>query len=251
MGHSRPDPLVINIGYSLGNGLVRNSGWRYNLPVDWVGILYYAIGLTQLIYWVLMYFTNHLVPKGGLDCRYPVKRYFRAKFPWKIAIPVALGFIMVSATLPLVERAIPNRYEGTGLEQILTSLNVQGAARTWFHSSGDQSYLQQKCRSDRSGFVSALLRCHKGENETGWPEHVPTDLNRFGFYVAGEERAFILLPMDEAPANFPNASDVFVLGCREPRYILADRVVVLVDPPVMLPDSRSPLASCSTGTQPE
>jgi hypothetical protein len=217
--------------------------------------LYYAIGLAQLIYWVLMYLANRLIPKGGAGLPLPgEERYFQAKFPWKIAMPVALGFIMVSAFLSIVEQAIPNRYESIGLEQILTSLNEQG----WLQEPGFtraeiQSFLQQEnaVALIGRGLYPRYFAAHKGENETGWPEHVPTDLNRFGFHLAGEERAFIWLPMDKAPAYFPNASDVFVLGCREPRYILADRVVVLADPPVMLSSPHNRLANCSALDQPE
>ena len=44
-------PLIINLAYTLGNGLARNSGGRYNLPVDWVGYFYITLGIFQLFYW--------------------------------------------------------------------------------------------------------------------------------------------------------------------------------------------------------
>lgn len=248
-------PLVINIGYSLGNGLVRNSGWRYNLPVDWVGILYYSIGLAQLLFWVLAYLANRLIPRGGAGLPQPGEElYYRERFPWKVAIPIALAFFAVSATLPVMERAIPNRYANMSLEHVLTSLEEQGwLGQTGLTRSEIQSYLGQEgaVALIGRGLYPRFFDAHRGENETGWPERVPTDVSRLGFHLAGEERAFIFLPMNEAPSYFPNASDVLVLGCLEARYILADRVVILADPSIALPDSHAPLASCSPATQTE
>ena len=44
------------------NALVRNSGGRYILPIDWVGIFYYSIGLGQLTLWVVAYFRESELP---------------------------------------------------------------------------------------------------------------------------------------------------------------------------------------------
>lgn len=42
-------PLVIQLSYNGANALVRTSGWRYLTPTEWVMILYYGLGLLQLI----------------------------------------------------------------------------------------------------------------------------------------------------------------------------------------------------------
>ncbi|RMD61519.1 hypothetical protein D6833_08125, partial [Candidatus Parcubacteria bacterium] len=42
-------PLFIQVGYSLSNAVVRNSGWRFILPVEWVTYFYLAVGLMEVL----------------------------------------------------------------------------------------------------------------------------------------------------------------------------------------------------------
>jgi hypothetical protein len=42
-------PLGFSLGYSLANGIARFSGWRYDLPADWVAYFYFALGAAELL----------------------------------------------------------------------------------------------------------------------------------------------------------------------------------------------------------
>jgi hypothetical protein len=44
-------PLAVVAAYLLMHALVRNSGGRYILPVDWASVVYYAMGITHLTLW--------------------------------------------------------------------------------------------------------------------------------------------------------------------------------------------------------
>ncbi len=55
-------PIWLNLCYALGNSLFRSSGWRFNLPVDWVGLFYFGLGLVQTITWGAMFFANRVLP---------------------------------------------------------------------------------------------------------------------------------------------------------------------------------------------
>ncbi|MCB2180353.1 hypothetical protein KQH54_04585 [bacterium] len=43
-------PLMIHLSYNGANALVRTSGWRYLIPTDWALLLYYGIGLIQILW---------------------------------------------------------------------------------------------------------------------------------------------------------------------------------------------------------
>ncbi len=45
-------PLVIHLSYNFANALVRTSGWRYLIPTEWVPMLYYVLGVFQIV-WML------------------------------------------------------------------------------------------------------------------------------------------------------------------------------------------------------
>ncbi len=42
-------PLAFSLGYSMANGLARFSGWRYDLPADWISYFYFGIGVAEIL----------------------------------------------------------------------------------------------------------------------------------------------------------------------------------------------------------
>ena len=42
-------PLAFALGYALANGIGRFSGWRYDLPADWVAYFYLGIGAAEIL----------------------------------------------------------------------------------------------------------------------------------------------------------------------------------------------------------
>ena len=42
-------PLGFNVGYTLATAVGRFSGWRYDLPADWVPYFYFAVGFVELL----------------------------------------------------------------------------------------------------------------------------------------------------------------------------------------------------------
>ena len=84
-------PLVINLSYTLGNGLARNSSGRYNLPVDWVGYFYLVIGITQLVVWFLAGFGQ----QQDIELTQNDDKSTRGKFSWKRGIALCTGFVAI------------------------------------------------------------------------------------------------------------------------------------------------------------
>ena len=41
--------LGFNVGYTLATAVGRFSGWRYDLPADWVPYFYFAVGFVELL----------------------------------------------------------------------------------------------------------------------------------------------------------------------------------------------------------
>ncbi len=42
-------PLAFSLGYSLATAIGRFSGWRYDLPADWIWYFYFGIGFAELL----------------------------------------------------------------------------------------------------------------------------------------------------------------------------------------------------------
>ena len=100
-------PLLINLAYTLGNGLARNSGGRYNLPVDWVGYFYLVMGLVQITSWIL----------DGLGNKHQIVKPIEEILPvgagvhWKSLLGWCTGLALIGASIPITESLFPETYQ--------------------------------------------------------------------------------------------------------------------------------------------
>jgi hypothetical protein len=104
-------PFIIYAGYLVAVAVARTSGGRYLVPVDWVVLLYYAIGIVQVAAWVIEKtpICNWIDTKA-VDYRVP-------RWQWTTGI---LGLILVTGMIPFVQEAIP-RSDESGSEELMPS----------------------------------------------------------------------------------------------------------------------------------
>jgi hypothetical protein len=225
-------PLFVSAAYTVGNALARNSGWRYNLPVDWVGMLLYSIGLVQLGFWVVTFFKNDLVPHSwmtGLQ-----ENQAESHFPWKQAVLCAVGFFLLVASIPLSERLIPDRYQALTPQNALASLHASQSGEGL--SAKDRAHLETILKDENAvALVGRVLYprfyyAGEGFASTGWPSYQTQDYPRLGFILLGPKSASVILPLDQTPDYFPNAADGLVIGCQRENHLEARLVAILNDP---------------------
>jgi hypothetical protein len=121
-------PLSMLAVYGLGSAAIRYSGWRYNLPVDWVGILYYGAGLVQVCFLVAMFFKNRFIPRAwesGPEVRSHTGNA-EAPLPWKSILLAGTGFFLITAAIPLSERLVPKAYLGA-----IGPATIPGISTVW------------------------------------------------------------------------------------------------------------------------
>jgi hypothetical protein len=236
-------PLVINLSYTLSNALVRNSGGRFNLPADWVGYLYYGIGLIQLCSWGLMFFRNRFAPAGiSYADTSPESPLGTERYPLKHLVVTGLLLFLLSAAIPFGEKAIPERFRGQDVWTILSGLDERGLLGEY---KIDARLLEQFLAQDQAealfgrGLYPRYYSAGRGEPGTGWPDYTPREYSRLGFYLVGPVRRHVVLRLPTAPSYFPNASDVLVLGCSAEDYLDAYLVIHLASPEVI--QVRSPM----------
>ena len=228
-------PLLVSAIYAFSTSLVRLSGWRFNLPVDWVGMLFYGIGLVQVGFWLLVFFRNRFVPAAwGLGMR--GKRSadeIETPFPWKQAVMLGAVFFMLTATIPLAERSVPDRFEGMSVSDALATLDAQGVLK---QAGVDLEDVEALIQADGAGAMIGramyprYYEAGEGLPHGGWPSYEPRDYPRLGFYMIGRESMPVILPVDQSPDYFPNAADVLVIGCLREDYFEAHLVAHLEEP---------------------
>jgi len=214
-------PLVINLAYNLSNSLARNSGWRYILPADWAGYFYFAAGLFVLSTWLLTTLgvqvphISLISPTGE-----PTLPALQAKkTTWQVLAPalsLMLAFFVLGCLLPLSEVIIPARYPEMTPDKVISNLSAQ---KTLQSQPNIKEFLQQPGAMAIQGRALYPRFYGRDQGETGnyWPAYRIRDYERLAFTVIGNSnvRYQVLLPLEHAPAVFPNAADVIVIGCQD------------------------------------
>ncbi len=111
-------PLVLNISYYLSNALVRTSGSRYLLPVDWPVYFYYLLGIwTVLVYYkVLPSQVILLNPSQAQASTKPNKSWLML---------TGNAFLLAGLSLPLLNLAFPTLYHDEPKQAVLKHLPLQ------------------------------------------------------------------------------------------------------------------------------
>lgn len=218
--------LLMFAVYILFNGALRNSGGRYLLPIDWILVLYFSVGLA--------YFTGRLSfraadgetqgwferASGGPGAEpaaagseapalAPVVEPSRGR--WSLA-GVALVLLLVGLAIPGIERLFPERYfperRQEMLQALLTSPRLEAEQRQQLEGFLEQGGVLLAGRALYPRYFAA------GLDEVGSHRMFgPPEVARLAFYLSGPVSGVVWLPLQNKVNYFPNSSDVLVFVC--------------------------------------
>lgn len=218
-------PLSFSFGYSLANGVARFSGWRYDLPADWIAYFYLSIGVAELL----------LVVVGLLGGRRDLlqsARHPAASSPegWRPLIAILAFFVLAGAMPWLAELASAPRYADTTEVELAEQLEVDPAVRAL---GIDRATIRGALESPGTVLqVGRVLYPRFFSRGTGlasahpWPAYAPREFPRLGFLLLNETRHDVLLPVRKVPLDLPHGADAILLGCQAADYIEA-RIVLI------------------------
>jgi hypothetical protein len=207
-------PLLVNLSYSLSNAVVRNSGWRYIFPADWVGYLYYGLGLLEVMLAVLLVLGFDRVEKPAADTH-------QKAFAWRGAAALGVAFLLAGALVPAAEWVFPVQYPNAdqaaalpgGQRDILADLQAQANLPVdpdelaAFAASEDVAVFRGRA------FYPVWYDANQGEPGFGWVVYSEKPFARLGLVVINDGMRYVLLRIDAPPGEFPNNSEVLVAGC--------------------------------------
>jgi len=209
-------PLLILLVYFLANALARASGGRYLVPIDWVVVVYYLLGLFTLAEFGMSLFVlvetppqiESAVSNGKVS-------------PWRGAAAVLLVSFSLGALIPLSQKLNPPPYPPSS-PTALVDLFIQ--------SAGDQA---QVSATELQAFLAnpkAVILRGRGFYPRQFDQGEGLDISVYRFYrslayprtlltLLGVDRleTVVILPRTDA-AKIANASEVLVLGCLTDRY---------------------------------
>ena len=227
-------PAALMVAHLLINAVVRNSGGRYILPVDWVGIFYFSIGIAHVTIWGFQFFTGKEVPQliiTQTSTDIEISKEEKSKVTRSLWIKtfsfISIGLFLVGFILPLTEKVISPRYQNKLTSGQVLSLIKQDSIQidkdtlvsleTFLNSNG--TILEGRALYPR--FHPANVG-EPGE----WRSFQPRPYPRVSFYLVGPNNTGVILPMDKSPDSFPHGTDVIVFGCYSDRYFDAYGVII-------------------------
>jgi hypothetical protein len=208
-------PLLFHLGYSFSSVPVRQSGWRFILPVDWIVVLYFCVGLANLGLLAYSLFSKN---EGVHLMKTRFEKEVR-HISWRGINVVLASFTMLGIAIPLVEWSIPEHYPALSSNMLIQDQVPKGLI---LENGEDVSALDLKhfllVEADAVVMYGRALYPSYYEQGKFWGETNTTLLeaskyNRLQFNLIGSNNAFVFVPLQMAPLYFPHASDVFLVGC--------------------------------------
>jgi len=219
-------PLLAAFGYYLVNALVRNSGGRYTVPVNWVGISYFGIGIIQISFWLInLVFTKQ-------DKLAPVlnspPHVYEGNLPLftKANLLISISLLAFGSSLPILERVIPIKYNQASIDgKISELLDPENTILI-----DEELVTVNKFLNNNGNLLNGLAlypRFHKPyQMGSVWNYYHDRPYSHLDFYLSSPYDSGIVLPLDDPPVKFPDAVDVTVLGCPEQDYYSALAVII-------------------------
>jgi|GEM_PF-1213731 len=233
-------PLMIFLGYNFATALARTSGGRYIVPAQWVVYLYFGLGLFEIIHAFFALFQKYQIFNED-------SKSFES-FSYKKGLFFTLPFIVFIGALTIFDRVIPQKYPTLSKDEVLDYATQQKVLQKTSQSFLD---LKEFLKSPNATalYGQALYPRFLKSGEGLIPDQevfFPKDFPRLAFFFIGPfGDKQVLLPLQDSPKEFINASSVIVFGCEEARkgeqqaYIDAIMVIILGEEPRIY--SRDPL----------
>jgi hypothetical protein len=220
-------PWVFSFGYSLANGIARFSGWRYDLPADWIAYFYFSIGVAEILAFMatLLGGRNDLLVTTQEDGM--AYRKGRGRYSSRIALLALIGMSPWFG-----EYLASPRYSGVSSRALIDQLSSASSMK----SLGICSEELQDLAESRGAVIDIgrvlyprfFTRGNGLASAHPWPAYAPRDYPRMGFLLLNESRQDVVLPMRESPQQFEHSVDAIMLGCEADGYLDA-RIVLFVD----------------------
>jgi hypothetical protein len=228
-------PLGFSLGYTLATAIGRFSGWRYDLPADWIWYFYFGIGVAELLHQAALLFgakeeqllrtTKSLQGEWRASSRPAFvgvdrdRAQPRSLFPQLIFFAVLFAFI---GALPwIIENIASPRYADADQSQAMLEAKITSISNAPTNDEIDafvsqpESFIQigrvlyPRFFSKSDGLASA----------NPWPAYALREYPRMGFLLLNQTNISAVFPTKKIDKPFPHAADAIVLGCQHEDYV--------------------------------
>lgn len=206
-------PLVVFLIYSLGNALVRSSGWRFNQPADWIILVYYSAAIAYFPSRIKSLFSKNIPNEASGERTNKVRTMLPQAF-------ILSALFLIGASVPIAERLItPRNFDGITNDAQAALINKKIAS-----ADEIESLLENKDALFLSGI--GLYPRYVQPNSRFSPLGSSKDYRYLHLWLINEGNYQVVLPLQNVPNDIPHTATVSVIGCRQENYVSAFAVLV-------------------------
>jgi hypothetical protein len=200
-------PLGIYLAYNFATALARTSGGRYIVPIIWVILLYFGLGLVHVIWEFLKFMGFKPISENQFSSPTPLT--FQAGLLWTIP------FFIFIASLTVIERQIPPRYEELSPDEVLaTIVQTDLLQNIPFQTAEIDAFLDQPAAHAYMG-RGLYPRYYWARIGTGGRGYRSRPFSRLVLTTVGPNHLKqVFLPLLPSPADIFHGSDVLIVGCQ-------------------------------------
>ncbi|MBT3190603.1 MAG: hypothetical protein HN736_08190 [Anaerolineae bacterium] len=230
-------PLAFNLGYALSNGVARFSGWRYDLPADWIAYFYFGIGFAEFLILLVSLFgvaEEKIITAQTEKKKEKIVNILNLR---SILLPSFL-FLSIGFSPIILEENISPHFDSLSEQELIAKIAPA--------SSEIESFAMQENARVLMGRLIYPRFYAKGNGLASahpWPAYGVQDFSRMGFTLINEKSTQVIFPVKHMPAEFPTGVDAILLGCQNERYLEA-RLIYLMDNEKILLSEKN-MISCN------
>lgn len=222
-------PLMAFLFYQLANSIGRTSGGRYIVPVDWIIIFYFAVGLIEvcgIIFQPPMAKTINPVAKTSSSAK---------------SMTTVLSLVLFLGAIPLlIELPFPARPAPIGKEDSPVSPNFQGIISQSNYSEKDISNFLKEENSILLTGQAMYPRYFNYRTTTRYTEGglIRVEFPRLEFSLIGPKGTQAIVLYKQTPVQLPNNTNILVLGCKQKDLNYVDAIAIIVSAPANITHFR-------------
>ncbi len=208
--------IVLFTIYDLSTAIIRLSGWRFILPVDWIFILFYGMGILSVMRWIVA----RIYPVEETEKERPTtiqksNLFIMRNSKYMIAV-ISFLVMIIAAFIPIRELLSSKNYPEISKGQVCEEITNTSE----FANSGiNADQFLAKCKGvdtivlKGKAFYPRFIEKNFGfKNRGGDIYFGRQDFSRLVFYLMTSGTPKILMRMTQPPDFFPNGADVVVVG---------------------------------------
>ncbi len=208
--------------YSLSSALVRLSGWRYIMPVDWLAMAFFAFGLIECLRQVCARWLgwNGFGEVDGLTVYNA--QVAPVAFTWKPAAAYGLLFFLAGASVGIRADLIPADYPAYTRAEVCSAIQTALVGSEWEDQSAE---LNEFClREDVRAYEGIGVYPRFFKQGTGFykrnydPFFGIQDYGRLVFRTVGAPNSKVYIKTDDADIHFPDGTPVYVVGTEKAKF---------------------------------